>query len=424
MSTPLLGKSAEWDAVTPRCTSWRLTGARVGLDARHSIPATVDIREGRIREIVPEQNGGSHRLPVRSLPSAVDLSGYLLLPGLINAHEHLEFNLFPRLGNGPYRNYAEWAADVYHPERSPVRDQLMIPKPVRLWWGAIKNLLAGVTTVCHHNAPIPRPLNNSLPVRVLDRYGWSHSLCFSRNISEAFHATPPDAPFVIHLGEGTDEASRDEIFRLDRLGALDSRTAIVHGTGLDEAGHKLLEQRGAGLIWCPTSNIFTLGTTLGKEAIARHSRVALGSDSALTAQSDLLDEIRFARQKTQMTPEAIYPLVTTSAADVLRLANSAGVITAGGPADLIAVADTGDPPCERLAQITIAEIELGMVGGEPKLLSPAAAARWPRFALTGHQALGIDGIERLIQAPVASLMEITKQHCGREIFLAARMVEV
>jgi cytosine/adenosine deaminase-related metal-dependent hydrolase len=32
----------------------------------------------------------------------------LVFPGLINSHDHLDFNLFPRLGNGIYENYLEW----------------------------------------------------------------------------------------------------------------------------------------------------------------------------------------------------------------------------------------------------------------------------------------------------------------------------
>ena len=82
---------------------------------------------------------------------ALDLDGLCVMPGLVNAHDHLEFALFPRLGRGPYPNAAAWARDVYHPDRSPVREHLAVPKELRLLWGGLRNLLAGVTTVWHHN---------------------------------------------------------------------------------------------------------------------------------------------------------------------------------------------------------------------------------------------------------------------------------
>jgi hypothetical protein len=77
----------------------------------------------------------------------MNLDAYQLLPGLINAHDHLDFNLFPRLGSGPYPNATAWAEDIYHPECSPVSQQLRLPKRIRLLWGGLKNLLSGVTTV-------------------------------------------------------------------------------------------------------------------------------------------------------------------------------------------------------------------------------------------------------------------------------------
>src|SRR5215472_4585608 len=148
----------------------------------------------------------------------MNLSGLLLLPGLINAHDHLEFNLFPRLGRGPYANATDWAEDIYHPDAPPVRDHLRIPKRVRLFWGGIKNLLAGVTTVLHHNPYEPEIFEEDFPVRVVRHFGWAHSLRFSPDLRACYAATPPGAPFLIHACEGTDASASREIYELDAAG--------------------------------------------------------------------------------------------------------------------------------------------------------------------------------------------------------------
>lgn len=405
-------------------TSCRLVGARVALDADSAVKAEVEICNGRIAAIKTVRpaagNYSSARLP--EALCAIDLSGYLLLPGLINAHDHLEFNLFPRLGRGPYLNFEDWAKDVYQPQRPPVREHLQVPKPIRYWWGALKNLLSGVTTVCHHNAAIPRSLLGAFPIRVVDRYGWAHSLAFGGDVRKAFLSTPPGSPFIIHLAEGTDQRSKEEIFRLDNMKALGSNTVVVHGVGLDKAGHLLLEERGAGLVWCPTSNVFTLGRTLDGQEITQHMKVALGSDSVLTGKGDLLDEIRSARDQARLDPKQIYSLVTDSAARVLRLRNGEGAIRLGGPADFLAVLDTGDKPCAKLSAMTTRDLEVVMVGGRPKLLSAAAAGKWPRTVLDTFEVIRAGNIERLVQAPIRELLESTRKLLGEEIFLAGKRV--
>lgn len=404
-----------------KLASCTLVGARVAVNADSAVKADIEIIHGRITAITAARPSGWNRSSAQS-SSTIDLSGYLLLPGLINAHDHLEFNLFPRLGRGPYLNFEDWAKDVYYPLESPVREHLLVPKPVRFWWGAVKNLLSGVTTVCHHNAPIPSALVRRFPIRVADRYGWAHSLAFGEDIRKAFRSTPPGSPFIIHLAEGTDKRSKDEIFRLDQMKSLCSNTVVVHGVGLDRAGRQLLEERGAGVIWCPTSNVFTLGRTLSAREIAQHGNVALGSDSGLTGQGDLLDEIRFARDKVRLDPKKIYSLVTESAAQVLRLKNGEGAIRLGGIADFLAVSDTGDRPCSKLSQMTTRDLEVLIVGGKPKLLSAAAAGRWPRPDLEQFEVIRVGNIERLILAPLNKLIRTTGRHLGEQLFLAGKRV--
>ena len=95
-------------------------------------------------------------------------------------------------------------------------------------------------------------------MRVVKRFGWAHSLEFSPDVAERFRATPPDWPFILHLGEGSDRKSAREIFDLDAMGALDDRTVLTHAVALGNKGLRLVKQKGASVIWCPSSNLFLL----------------------------------------------------------------------------------------------------------------------------------------------------------------------
>jgi cytosine/adenosine deaminase-related metal-dependent hydrolase len=77
----------------------RLRGARVAVSATHTENVELDISRGRILRMSGEKNKAAE-IPATCDLTTYDLSGHLILPGLINAHDHLEFNLFPRLGVG------------------------------------------------------------------------------------------------------------------------------------------------------------------------------------------------------------------------------------------------------------------------------------------------------------------------------------
>ena len=395
----------------------------MALNASASVRADLEVSDGRILRLIDRgrRQQGPERASSNERRSEISVEGCLILPGLVNSHDHLEFNLFPRLGRGPYPNFEKWADDIFHPETSPIREHLSIPKPVRLWWGGLKNLLCGVTTVCHHNAYEKSVFGADFPVHVVKRYGWAHSLRFGNNIREAFLSTPRRAPFVIHLAEGSDRRSADEIFELDHLGALDSRTVIVHGVGIKQRGHNLRRQRGAALVWCPTSNRFTLGTTLKAAAVGGQDRSSLGSDSALTAEGDLLDEIR-AAQSEGMDPKQIYSMVTESAADVLRLRNGEGTLQPGSNADLLVVKQKDLSPAETLINTRLDTIEIVMVSGRPQLVSATMAVRCPPDLVKGFEDIEVEGTSCLVRAPVRQLLRDPLARLGANVRLAGKRV--
>lgn len=342
----------------------------------------------------------------------LDLAGHMLLPGLINAHDHLEFNLFPQLGHGPYRNAGDWAREIYHPHRSPIREQLRVPKRVRLWWGGLKNLLSGVTTVCHHN-PYERDIfGPDFPVRVVRRFAWAHSVEFEMDLAERFFEAPEGYPFLVHCGEGTDARSRNELKTLDLIGALDDRTAIIHGVAFGSKELDLIRKWGVSLIWCPTSNLGMLGRTVSRNILRSEIPIALGTDSALSAPVDLLDELAVARRYLPVT--RLYEMVTTVPAKILRLSPRA---TEG---DWVAVRSHAGAPVQALLDGSVA---LVIVRGRIRLIAPALAGQLPAEFVRSFQPLTIEGRATvLVDADVHALRNAAARHLGNTLRLAGKRI--
>lgn len=353
-----------------------ITGARVATGPVCAIRHRLWVHNG----IVSFSQRPSHLQP------QIDLSGFLILPGLINAHDHLEFNLFPRLGNGPYPNATAWAKDIFHPRHSPVKEQLAITKAHRLLWGGMKNLLSGVTTVAHHNSYHAIFNEPCFPVRVLKRYGWAHSIQFSPDWLARFRETPGRNPFIIHACEGTDESARQELRILTDAGALQDATVLVHGVSLHGADACRLAERRTALVWCPSSNRFTLGRTIHPDVLRSGISIALATDSGMTAAGDLFDELQEAA--TFVEAERLYEMVTVTAARILKLPLGFGEIRDGSPADFLVLADNGQTPAEALLTGLPHAV---VIAGQLRLASLqfAAMCRWP--AIRALQPVEVEG---------------------------------
>jgi cytosine/adenosine deaminase-related metal-dependent hydrolase len=388
----------------------RIIGARIATGANHTERRDIFVRRGRISfESVVDRDEG-----------AFDLSGFLILPGLINSHDHLEFNLFPKLGGGAYTNAKAWATDINKPRDSPVREHLSLSKRARLLWGGLKNLFSGVTTAAHHN-PVDDPrLNSNFPVNIVRQFGWAHSLDFSPDLVDRFRATPQDWPFLLHAAEGVDELARSEIPRLDVLGVLSARTVLIHAIGLDHPGLDLLKTRRSSIVWCPSSNLSVYGRTLGASVLRSGLEIALGTDSAMTAQTDLLDEIGVARRASGLDAPTLYEMVTTGAARLLRLRDGQGEIREGGMANLVAVQDRGQSPAAALESMTP---ELVMVRGAIRLITPLLLDRLDRDCRLLPHAVTLEGRGRwLTDIDFPALHDETVRALGADYRLAGRRV--
>lgn len=295
----------------------------------------------------------------------VDLGGARVLPGLINAHDHLHLNgALPRLSyRDGYRNAAEWIADITPRLGS---DPLLLahrarPRAQRLLAGGLKNLLSGVTTVLHHDPRDPALEVPGFPVDAPAPAGWAHSLALDGEaaVRESRQAAGPGGLWVIHAAEGVDTAAALEFDRLDALGCIAPGTLLVHGLGLSASQQRRMVQAGAGLVWCPGSNRHLFGRTLDPAWLADRGRLVLGSDSRISGGRDLLAELALARELTGWPEVRLEAWVTEGAAALLGLRDR-GRLAPGLRADLVAL-----PPGLPLSRATRADLRLVVVAGQP-----------------------------------------------------------
>jgi 5-methylthioadenosine/S-adenosylhomocysteine deaminase len=165
-------------------------------------------------------------------------------------------------------------------------------------------------------------------------------------------ADSEDTVFHIHVAEGRYEGERTlrehgatPIRYLDRLGVLGPRMVGVHCVWLDDEEIALMGARGAGLAYCPGSNMFLGdGITRVPEMLRAGVRIGLGTDGGCTNNRlSVLDEMRTCSllqrvrllDGTALSAETAFDLGTRSAGALLRL--ETGVVAPGQLADLVAV---------------------------------------------------------------------------------------
>lgn len=252
----------------------------------------------------------------------------IVFPGLINAHDHLDFNLFPQLGNKVYDNYVDWGLDINIRNRHIIEEVLKVPKALRAKWGIYKNLLNGITTVVDHGDKIV--VTNEL-ITVYQECHSLHSVRLEKlwkwrlNTPFATHK-----PFVMHIGEGTDEASRNEVDTLIRWNLFRRNIIGVHGISMNE------QQAGSfkAVVWCPFSNFFLIGNTAQIDLLKKNTAIVFGTDSTVSASWNIWEHLRLAQTTKLVSDEELYTMLNTQQASVWGMEQS-GQIKEGYDADLV-----------------------------------------------------------------------------------------
>ncbi len=251
----------------------------------------------------------------------------IAFPGLINSHDHLDFNLFPQLANRTYNNYTEWASDIHVTNNAAIEAVQKIPKALRVQWGIYKNLINGVTTVVDHGDKIKTATDL---ISVFQNCVSLHSLHFEKNwkwkLNDPF---TKDKLFVIHIGEGTDAFAKKEIDTFNRYNFFKRKTIAVHGVAMDE---KQAEGFTA-LTWCPATNYSLLSKTADIHTLKNKMPILFGTDSTLTADWNTWKQLRVARDSKQVSDEELFDMLTKNPADVWHL--NAGSLKPKAAADIV-----------------------------------------------------------------------------------------
>ncbi len=266
----------------------------------------------------------------------IDAHQHLLLPGLINAHNHSAMSLFRGLADD--LALGSWLEDhIFPAEREHVSEEMV-------YWcsklSAAEMILsgtscvadgyffssasaqafvdAGLRAVVAHGildcpAPgIPDPTKNIDAVETfLHKWKNRHPLITAAVFAHAPYTCSPstlqkakkladahDTLFFIHLAESRQEVNmliepqgKSPVLHLHTLGLLDKNTICVHAIWLSDDDIFLIQESGASLITCPQSNCkLASGVAQVKKMLASDITVGLGTDGC--ASNNSLDMFR------------------------------------------------------------------------------------------------------------------------------------
>jgi len=358
----------------------------------------VAIDGGRVAWVGRAGDPGEPEGPLR------DLGRGILLPGLVNAHCHLELSHLAGLRAGG-AGFVPWVESVVASRGRIAEEDVLCATAEALRFledrgtvavGDVSNALAHLDLLAASRlsgvvflellafdparaeavlawadertaAVLPR-LRPGLEVRLAAHAPHSVSPALFRRLVER------GGPAAIHLAESKDETAflaggggawpaflerrglghvalappgLSPVRYADRLGALHEHLVAAHGVQVDAADREILARRGVHVVLCPRSNRnLAVGTADVPAFLAAGVRLALGTDSLASVETlDVLDDaVLLHREFPDLDPAAIVRMATLGGAEALGLGDL-GAIAPGKRAALAFAADdsTADP---------------------------------------------------------------------------------
>ena len=318
-------------------------------------------------------------------------------PGLINAHDHMQYNLLPPWQHDDlFEDRYDWrSAGEYWDYRTAYDAVEGAHGCAIMRLAETRNLVAGTNAVvgslsddCVSGGL--RNLDEDLSLHGLTGFEMRYS---ARTVTDldagdaqyyADEMASGDLSCVAdHVAEGVGGSVVDEAEHMIDIGAVGGGFAWVHGTDADLEQLAWLSVTGTGLIWSPRSNLDLYGATTSAELALRLGvPVAVGPDwtwsGSMSPQHELqcVDEY-LTGTGMPLKDSVIHAMTTSSAAEILGLGDQLGSLKAGYRAD-IAVHAWSNTPYRAVIDAEPQDVRLVVIDGKalygvPELVEPLAA---------------------------------------------------
>ena len=395
--------------------NWELTNGTIVTPEHVVHNGSLNVSGNKILKVDKKHSGESK--------IQIDLNGLIVLPGLINGHDHLLGSYLPRVGmRKPYLNWLVWDNDL---KSAPVyAERQQIESRDLYLLGSFRHLLCGVTSV-HDHIPhfVQDMFKENLPIRIIDNYALAHSITsFALKWGDTVEmehrlARERDIPFVTHCSEGYDEETKKSVSVLNEKGALNKNTVLVHGIAFSLEDIKLLSKNECNVIWCPASNIYMFERTAPvKELIDHRVNVCLGTDSPMSGSANMFQEIYMARKyyestyEEELSSKMLLNMLTTNPARAFSLKNL-GSIEAGQLADFIIINGDKSQPYDAVTSMNYEDIMLVVIDGKPAYGDENFIPLFDALGVS-YQKIKVDSYKKVIHGEVLELLERIRKSVG------------